>query len=56
MANYPIIVIVFLVVLFLIIYVVRKNRKDRKKFEHDIIRSELKPQKHEEDEVEDNRD
>ncbi len=51
--NYPIIALVFLIVLALVIYLIRRNRKDRKKFESEIIRSELKPEKHEEEEAED---
>ena len=46
--NYPIAGVVLLAVILLIIYLIRKNQKDRKEFEKQIIDSELKPEKHEE--------
>jgi len=49
--NYPIVVLVLIAVGGLIIYLIRKNRKDKKKFEKETIQSELKPEKHDSDHV-----
>ncbi len=45
--NYPIAGLVLLAVILLIIFLIRKNQKDKKKFEKDFMQSELKPDKHE---------
>lgn len=44
--NYLITVPVLIVVIVLIIYLIRRNRRDQKKFEKEIIESEIKPEKH----------
>lgn len=44
--NYPIAVLVLVAVAGLIIFLFRRNRKDKKKFEKETIQSELKPEKH----------
>lgn len=49
--NYPIAVLIFVVVAGLIVYLILKNRKDKKKFEKETIQSELKPEKHDNDHV-----
>lgn len=38
--------IVALLVVLLVIYLIRKNRKDQKKYEEEIKKSEIKPEKH----------
>lgn len=43
--NLPVIIGVAIVVAILIIYLIKKNRKDEKKFEQDVINSELPPEK-----------
>ena len=49
--NYLIVAGVFLLVIILIIWMIRRNQKDKKKFEKEIINSELKPESHKEDKV-----
>ncbi len=44
--NYTIVVAVLIVVAALIIFLIRRNIKDRKKMEKEIIDSEIKPEKH----------
>ena len=44
--NYPIAGAVVLAVILLIIFLIRRNQKDEKKFERDMIDSEVKPDKH----------
>ena len=44
--NYPIVGAVVLAVILLIIFLIRRNQKDEKKFERDMIDSEIKPDKH----------
>ncbi|WP_421944500.1 hypothetical protein [Pedobacter sp.] len=43
--NLPVIIGVAIVVAILIIYLIKRNRKDEKKFEQDVIKSELPPEK-----------
>lgn len=43
--NLPVIIGAAIAVALLIIYLIRKNRKDEKKFEQDVISSELPPEK-----------
>jgi len=49
--NYLVTGLVFIAVVALIIYLIRRNSKDRRKLEKDITRAELKPDKHNEDEA-----
>lgn len=49
--NYAIAIPVFIAFLALIIFLVRKNNKDKKKMEKEIIDSEIKPEKHTSDQV-----
>ncbi len=48
-ANYPIVVIVVIAAIILITFLVRRNRKDEKKFEKDLNQSEMKPEKHDDE-------
>lgn len=43
--NYVIVVIVVAVVIMLIIFIILRNKKDEKKFERDVIESELGSEK-----------
>lgn len=43
--------LVIVVVFLLIIFLINRNRKDRKKFEQEMNQSEIKPEKHEDDRV-----
>jgi hypothetical protein len=45
--NYSIIGFVLLAVIFLVIYIIKRNNKDLREFKSEIIESELKPDKHE---------
>jgi len=47
--NYAIAIPVFIAFLVLIIFLIRRNSKDRKKMEKEIIDSEIKPEKHDAD-------
>lgn len=47
--NYWIVGIATLAVIWLIIFLIRKNQKDKKDFEKYMNKSELKPEKHDED-------
>jgi preprotein translocase subunit YajC len=49
--NYLIVAAVLLAVVILIAWIIRRNQKDKKKFEKEIINSELKPEAHKEDKV-----
>ena len=44
--NYLIVAAVLLAIVVLIIFLIRRNRKDQKEFENEVIQSELKPGKH----------
>ena len=44
--NYLIVAPVFVAILALVFFLIRKNRKDQKEFENEIIQTELKPDKH----------
>jgi preprotein translocase subunit YajC len=50
--NYLIVAFVILLIMILLIYLIIKNQKDKKDFEEDLNRSELKPEKHGEQEAE----
>ncbi|WP_169303384.1 hypothetical protein [Pedobacter cryophilus] len=50
--NYLVVAVVILLVMILMIYLIIKNQKDKKDFVEDANRSELKPEKHGEQEAE----
>ncbi|WP_158542165.1 hypothetical protein [Pedobacter chinensis] len=43
--NYPILIAVAVLVVLLIAFLIIKNQKDKKKFEQEVIDSELSPEK-----------
>lgn len=47
--NYLISGIVVIAVVFLIVFLIRRNKKDQKDFEQEKINSEIKPEKHKEE-------
>lgn len=47
--NFMVIGLIFLLVLCLIVYLISRNKKDRKKFEQDLNQSEMKPEQHEDE-------
>ncbi|HUH33534.1 MAG TPA: hypothetical protein VLZ28_06235 [Daejeonella sp.] len=49
--NYPIVIVVLLAVMFLLIFVIRSDRKDMKNFADELNESELEPDKHKEDRI-----
>lgn len=49
--NYWVAAAVLIIVVVLIVYLIRRNRKDQAKMERDMARSELKPDKHNENEA-----
>lgn len=49
--NYLIIALVVLAAVVFIIWLIRRNMKDKKEFEKDSIQSDLKPEKHDGDHV-----
>jgi len=49
--NYPLAGLVLVVVIGLIIFLIRRNRRDKKKYENEMIQSELKPEKHDTDHI-----
>ncbi|WP_413670196.1 hypothetical protein ACEN9X_09790 [Mucilaginibacter sp. Mucisp86] len=49
--NYPIVIIVVIAVIILLIWIIRRNRKDEKQLEKDIIQSELKPEQNDDKEI-----
>ena len=44
--NYLIVAAVSLAIVVLIIFLIRRNHKDQKEFENEVIQSELKSSKH----------
>lgn len=44
--NYTIVGVVLLAVILLIIFLIVRNQKDKKKFEKEMIDSEISPEKH----------
>jgi hypothetical protein len=50
--NYLFTAFVILLVMILMVYLIIKNQKDKKDFIEDANRSELKPEKHREEEAE----
>ena len=49
--NYPLIGLVIFLVIGLIIFLIRRNRKDKKSYERELIDSEIKPEKHDADRI-----
>ena len=49
--NYPIAAFVTLLVIGLIVFLIRRNIKDKKKYEKEKIQSELKPEKHDDEHI-----
>ena len=49
--NYPILIGVAILVILLIGYLIRKNLKDKKKFEEETNQSELPPEKDDQENV-----
>lgn len=47
--NYAVAALVFIAIVALIIFLIRRNMKDQRKMESDMARSELKPDKHKEE-------
>jgi hypothetical protein len=47
--NYKIAGIVLLLLILLVVFLIRRNLKDEKKFEKDMSKSELDPEQHEKD-------
>ena len=47
--NYLVVVPVLILVIALILFLIRRNRKDQKKLEQELNESELKPEKHDKD-------
>ncbi|WP_426328210.1 hypothetical protein [Pedobacter sp. R-06] len=43
--NYPILIGVIIFVTILIVYLIKRNQKDKKEFEEEVIQSELPPEK-----------
>jgi hypothetical protein len=43
--NYPILIGVAVLVIILIGYLIKRNQKDKKEFEEEVIQSELPPEK-----------
>ncbi|WP_170827241.1 FeoB-associated Cys-rich membrane protein [Arcticibacter eurypsychrophilus] len=43
--------LVLIAVVALIVYLIRRNQKDEKKFEKDLNRSELRPDKHDDEQI-----
>ena len=50
--NYPIVIIVVIAVIILLIWIIRRNRKDEKDYEKEIIKSELKPEENDDKDIE----
>jgi hypothetical protein len=47
--NYPIVIAVLVAVILLLVYLIWKDQKDRKKFEKQFTKSELDPDKHDQE-------
>lgn len=43
--------VIILLVIILVIYLVSRNRKDQEKIEQEMNQSEIKPEKHDDDQV-----
>lgn len=49
--NYPITGLILLAAIVLLIYLIRRNQRDEKKFEKDLNESEIDPEEHKEDKI-----
>ena len=49
--HYPLIIAVSVLVLILIVFLIKRNLKDQKKFEEEIIDAELPPDKEEKENI-----
>lgn len=49
--DYIIVGLVVLAAVVFVIWLIRRNMKDKVKFEKDVIKSDLKPEKHDSDHV-----
>jgi preprotein translocase subunit YajC len=49
--NYAIVIPVVLVAVLFVAWLVRRNMKDEKKIENEMNQAEIKPEKHDEDQV-----
>jgi hypothetical protein len=47
--NTGVIILVLLAAIVLIIFLIRRNQKDKHEFEDDVNRPDIRPEKHEED-------
>jgi len=43
--NYPVLIGVIILVTILIVYLIKRNQKDKKEFEEEVIQAELPPEK-----------
>ena len=43
--NYPVLIGVIILVTILIVYLIKRNQKDKKEFEEEVIQSELPAEK-----------
>lgn len=43
--NYPVLIGVIILVTILIVYLIKRNQKDKKEFEEEVIQSELPSEK-----------
>lgn len=50
-ANYIMISLVVAAVILLIVWLIRKNRRDRKDFEKAVNASDVKPEQHKDDQI-----
>jgi len=44
--NYPIVGVILLIAFLLIIFLIRRNKKDQKAFEKNVNESEIEPEQH----------
>lgn len=49
--NYVVAALVLIAIVALIVYLIRRNNKDRKKLVRNMAKSELKPEKHKDEEI-----
>lgn len=49
--NYPIIGLILLAAFILLLYLIRRNRKDEREFEKDFTKGEIEPEEHKEDQI-----
>jgi len=44
--NYPIVGVILLIAILIIVFLIRRNKKDREDFEKNINESEMEPEQH----------